>query len=607
MKDELLPYYEEELTFIRQMAGEFRDKYPAVAGRLLLEPNTCEDPHVERLIEAFALLTGRVRHKLDDEFPEITESVLDVLYPHYLRPIPSQAIVQFRVDPSASAVAGAVEVPKGTAVHSKPDDGEVCLFQTCYPVKIWPIRVTAAALSTSNRFTSPGLTADTAAVIRIKLECLGGTKLSALPVDALRFYLNGESAFINTLYETLLLNTIRISVRNTDGQESITYGLPPDNLRQVGFARHEGALPYSNRSFLGYRLLQEYFSFPEKFFFYDLTGFGQLDLSGFGNSFELLFALKEGDSRQRYAALEQAITADTFQLGCTPIVNLFSRAAEPIRVSQTKSEYRVIADQHHQLSTEIYSVDSVTSTPSYEGEVKQYSPFYSLRHGQNERKQHFWSTHRRPSFRKNDSGTEVYLSLVDLDFQANSPEVDILDVRVTCTNRDAVRSLRFSEEYGELQMESSNLQARCIRKPTPTLRLPMRRSLQWRLISHLSLNHLSIVDGGREALQEILRLYDYDDDPVVQRQIAGIVDITSKAAVSRIASETGITFCRGTDVNITLNESEYIGTGMALFGSVLSRFLALYSAINSFSRLTVQTSKGVLKQWPTLAGEQILL
>lgn len=566
MKDELLPYYEEELTFIRQMAGEFRDKYPAVAGKLLLEPNTCEDPHVERLIEAFALLTGRVRHKLDDEFPEITESLLDVLYPHYLRPIPSQAIVQFQVDPSASSGADVVEVAKGTSIHSKPEDGEVCLFQTCYPTKVWPIRVTAAALSTSNRFLSPGLSADTAAVLRLRLECLGGTKLSQLPIETLRFYLNGEAAFINALYEALLLNTIRITIRSLDGSEPISYSLPPESLHQVGFARDEGSLPYSDRSFLGYRLLQEYFSFPDKFWFFDLTGLSDLDLSRFGSSFEILFALKESDSRQRYGALEQAITVNTFQLGCTPVINLFAKAAEPIRVSQTKSEYRVIADQHHQLSTEIYSVDSVTSTPSYEGDVKHYAPFYSLRHGQNERQQHFWSTHRRPSFRKNDSGTEVYLSLVDLDFQANSPDVDILDVRLTCTNRDAVRNLRFNEEYGELQMESSNLQVRCLRKPTITTRLPLRRSLQWRLISHLSLNHLSLVEGGREALQEILRLYDYGDDPVVQRLISGIAELSSKPVVSRLPSETGIAFCRGTDVTITLNEAEYVGIGMALFG-----------------------------------------
>src|SRR6266850_6404900 len=136
MRDELLPYYERELTFIRQMAGEFAEKYPNPAGRLLLKPGTCEDPHVERLIEAFALLSGRVHHKLDDEFPEITEALLDVLYPHYLRPVPPQAIAQFQLDPGQSAVASATKVPPGAAIHSRPDDGQVCSFRTCYPVAL---------------------------------------------------------------------------------------------------------------------------------------------------------------------------------------------------------------------------------------------------------------------------------------------------------------------------------------------------------------------------------------------------------------------------------------------------------------------------------------
>lgn len=606
MNDELLPYYEQELTFVRQMAAEFRDKYPAVAGRLLLQPNTCEDPHVERLIEAFAYLTGRIRRKLDDEFPEITEAFLEVLYPHYLRPIPSQAIVQFRLDPTLNDITVPVDVPTETALHSKPNDGHFCSFQTCYPVKLWPLRVSAASVSTINRFTSPGLTGDVAAVARIQLECLGGVKLAQLRLDSLRFYIDGESAVARSLYELLFLDTVRVAVRALPAASGVEVTLPQNCLQQVGFTSAEGVLPYSDRSFLGYRLLQEYFSFPEKFLFFDLKGLDRVSLSDFGSSFEILISLKAADDKHRLIALEQAVSASTFQLGCTPVVNLFKRTAEPVRISHTKSEYRIIADQHRQLSTEIYSVDSVASMTSYQEEPSTYAPFYSLRHGSDTVGRRFWYTHRRPSFLNNDAGTEVYLSLVDLDFAPRLPEVDMLNVRVTCTNRDYASRMRPTGEFGELEVEGTGLaHARCLGTPTRALRPPLRKGLQWRLISHLSLNHLSIT--SRDALQEILRLYDFTEDLAIHKQIAGIIKVSSKPSVSRVLSSTGVTFCRGTDVTVEFDENQYAGTGVFLLASVLDRFFGLYAALNSFSRLDVRTSKGAMKRWLPRAGEQILL
>jgi type VI secretion system protein ImpG len=184
----------------------------------------------------------------------------------------------------------------------------------------------------------------------------------------------------------------------------------------------------------------------------------------------------------------------------------------------------------------------------------------------------------------------------------------MLTLQVTCTNRDQAPLLKLSGEFGELEPEGAALvRARCLRKPTPTVRPPTRRGLQWRLISHLSLNHLSIVEKGTEALQEILRLYDFSSDPAIRKQIAGITAVTSRSSISRVRSSTGVAFCRGTDVTLEFDESQYVGTGVFLLASVLQRFLGLYAAVNSFSRLTARTGKGVLKQWPPLAGEQILL
>jgi type VI secretion system protein ImpG len=613
MKDELLPYYERELKFIRQMAGEYARKYPKVASRLFLDPEKeCEDPHVERLIQAFALLAGRIHHKLDDEFPEITEALLDALYPHYLRPVPPMGIVQFQLDPAQSAVPHATRVPLGTAIHHNADDGHVCSFRTCYPVDLWPLRVTGASVSVTNRFAEAGLSADTAAVIRIGLECLGGLSFANLPIDSIRFYLHGESAAVHTLYEFLFLNSLRVTLRalpvRSGGPQAV---LPAGNLRQIGFTAAEGMLPYSDRSFLGYRLLQEYFSFPEKFFFFELTGLDRLAKSGFGGAFEILISLKEPEQKHRLIALEQSVNTETFQLGCAPMVNLFHRIAEPIRLTQTKTEYLIIPDQHRQASTEVYSVDRVTSAATYLEEPQSYEPFYSLRHGHQEfePQRRFWYSHRRPSLQKNgDKGTDVFLSLVDLDFKPALPPVEMLSLRVTCTNRELAAQRKFSGQFGELEPEGvALLRARCLRKPTPPARPPLQGALQWRLISHLSLNHLSIVEKGVDALREILQLYNYSNDPAIAKQIAGIKNVTSHACVSRVTSDTGVAFCRGTDVTVEFDEDQYVGTGVFLLSSVLERFLGLYSAINSFSRMSVRTQKGVIKQWPPLAGEQILL
>jgi type VI secretion system protein ImpG len=607
MREELLPYYERELKFVRQIAAEFAEKYPKVAGRLLLEPNECGDPHVERLIEAFALLAGRIHHKLDDEFPEITEALLDVLYPHYLRPIPSQSIVQFQISPGQSTPDSAF-VPVGTAIQSKPENGTACSFRTCYPVTLWPIRITAASVSPVTRFIASGAPADAAAVIRIELECLGGLRLEQLPIPFLRVYLNGEAAAVHTLYEFLFLNALSVTVRALPARErSPQAWLPPTSLEQVGFTSAEGVLPYSDRSFLGYRLLQEYFTFPEKFFFFDLKGLDRISLAGFGSSFEICIYLKEPDQPHRLMALEQSVGRNTFQLGCAPAINLFERIAEPIRLTGTKAEYQVIPDQHRPLHTEIYSVDRVASS-NYQEEVRIYHPFYSLRHGADEGQRHFWYAHRRPSLRKNDDGTEVHLSLVDLDSNPSVPPVEMLSVRVTCTNRDQAARLKVSSEFGEVELEKlAAVRARFLRKPSPTVRPPLRRGLEWRLISHLSLNHLSVVQNGRDALQEILRLYDFSGDPVVRAHIAGISGVTSRSCLSRVVSDTGIAFCRGTEVTLEFDEEQYVGAGAFLLACVLQRFLGLYAAVNSFSRVIARTRKGVLKQWPPLAGEQFLL
>jgi type VI secretion system protein ImpG len=374
----------------------------------------------------------------------------------------------------------------------------------------------------------------------------------------------------------------------------------------VGFAADEGLLPYGPRSFLGYRLLHEYFAFPEKFLFVDVTGLDAAAKAGFAEELEILIFL------DHMPQLSDVIAPATFRLGCVPVVNTFDQIAEPIRVSETESEYRVVIDGRRQDATEVYSVDSVVSVSPDDPEPLVYQPFYSFKHEMDQAQQRtFWYTTRRPSDRKGDAGTEVYLSLVDLDFKPSRPAADTLTVHVTCTNRDLPARLPFGGERGLLELEGAAPLSRilCLTKPTTVSRPRMGRGAQWRLISHLSLNYLSLVDGGREALQEILRLYDFSGSPVVRQQIAGILDVRSRRVVGRPNSMPWNGFCRGLEVTVDLDEEHYVGTGVYLFASVLERFFGLYSSLNSFTQLVARTRqrKELLKRWPPRAGEQILL
>lgn len=604
MADDILPYYERELTFIRQMAGEFAAKYPKIASRLLLETDRSEDPHVERLVQAFAFLAARVHHKIDDEYPEISESLLNVLYPHYLSPIPSMSIVQFVLDPEQGKLASGYKIERGAALYSQPVNGSPCRFRTCYPVALWPVEVASAHLDSLDGLRDFPRTA--VSVVKLNLHCLGGAKLSELELDSLRFFLHGETPLVHAIYEALCNNSCGVQLRDPHKKGAAPIILSKACLQPVGFGPDEGILPYGPRSFLGYRLLQEYFSFPDKFLFIDLLELDRAASAGAGDQLEILIFL------DRMPKFEQPVTKDTFRLGCAPVVNLFEQIAEPIRLNHAQTEYRVIADVRRQNATEVYSVDSAVSVSPHLEEAQEFQPFYSVKHAVGrEQQKAFWYTTRRPAARKGDTGTEVYISLVDLNFRPTLPAVETLTLHTTCTNRDLPGKLPFAGEQGNFLLAGAAplTRIRCLKKPTETLRPALRRGTQWRLISHLSLNYLSLCEGGREALQEILKLYDLSDSSATRQQIAGITRMSSRQVIGRPVSMPWNGFCRGLEVTMEFDEEKYVGSGVFLFASVLEKFLGLYTSLNSFTQLiaTSQQREQPLKRWPPRAGEQILL
>ena len=618
MRDELLGYYERELSFFRQMGAEFAEKYPKIAGRLLLEPEKCEDPHVERLLETFAFLAARVRLKIDDEFPEITESLLGILYPGFLAPVPSLSVVQFVLDAEQVTLQTGQTIPQGSTLSSSPVEGLPCRFRTTYPVTIWPVELKAARFEQAPPVTIEGRDART--MLHLELKAMGGVAFSEMkrkiseseerPIERLRFYLQGEPKVVYALWEILFNDALAVELRpSASAPDSSAIRLGPHALRTVGFADDETILPPSDRAFRGYRFLQEYFAFPEKFLFLDVTGLDRIAGSGFTDALDvrILFG--------RPFAAEKSINAQTFRLHATPVANLFSQLAEPIRVTHLKHEYRVIPNVRRPGAFEIWSVDQVSSTAPDLETVKSYRPFFAFRHdAERSARETFWHMSRRPSERKDDEGTEVYLTLVDTAFDPSVPDTETLNVHLTCSNRDLPGRLPFGNLEGDFQLEGPGVftAIRALVKPTPSLRPPLRRGAQWRLISHLSLNVLSLVEResqkGPEALREILRLYDFAESSATRQQIAGLTKLSSRRVV-RPLRDTHPGFVRGLEVTIELDEQNYVGSGVFLFASVLERFLSLYASVNSFSQLVATTKQreGVLKQWPPRSGNQIVL
>ncbi|MCA9512973.1 MAG: type VI secretion system baseplate subunit TssF [Myxococcales bacterium] len=616
-RDDLLEYYERELRFIRRMAADFAEKYPEVAGRLLLEPTKCDDPHIERLIESFAMLTARVQLRLDDGFADINESLLDVLYPHYLRPVPSMSIAQLEADPAAAAVAGGLRVDAHSLLESKPVGGVRCRFRTAYPVQLFPIEIVSVERVSATALGAPAPD-DVLSALRIRLRTQGGVPVAGLAIDRLRFFLDAVSGDIHALHELFLRDARGLWVRGADDAPPVAVGAHA--IRAVGFERDEGLLEYPRESFLGYRLLHEYFAFPEKFLFVDLAELAPATSRIAGT--ELVVDVLLGPS---LAQRDVSVGPENLRLGCTPVINLFPKTADPIRLTNATVDHPVVPDARAPLAFEVHSVTGVESSRPGR-ERRAYRPFYGLGYGEaTTRGDAFWHATRRASLRKADAGTEVAISLVDADFEPADVDGAVLHVETLCTNRELPARLPFGDPKGDFQLEGRPGVRRIValRKPTAPHAPPIGAGARWRLVSHLALNHLSLsgAPGGSlagrpeaagdalVALREILRLYDFDDSPVTRQRIAGIASMRTRAVVRRIAHARGGGFARGIEVELGFDPSQYTGAGVLLFASVLERFFALYASVNSFTQ-TVASLEGQatpLKRFPPRVGAQALL
>jgi type VI secretion system protein ImpG len=605
-REELLRAYWRELSYLRNMGSAFAESYPKVAGRLELGADASPDPHVERLIESFAFLTARIQQNLDSEFPEIAVELLNILHPHYLNPIPSMTVAAFEVDPRRGKLTSGHVIPKHTPLFAHAAEGEaVCRFRTCYPVTLWPVEVAEASFEPPARFPFLDAAPDVVSVLRLRIESRAGS-LAELGLDRLRFYLNGDRMLVDSLYEMLFCQCAGVMLLPEGDLARRPARLAADAVRPVGFECDEEVLPYPPFSQPAYRLVQEYFTFPQKFLFADIVGLKTgLERHGSEKAFDLLILLRRAPGNWRQ------IDRDTFVLGATPVINLFPRTTEPIRLDHRRAEYPLVPDARRERFTEIHSILSVSGSPDARNRGRLYEPFYSFNHHLSERGQKaFWHARRNPSLRKSVPGSEMVLSLVDLDFQPFQPPSETIYAHTLCTNRRLAEQLMAG---ALLQTDVAAPVARIVAltKPTQQLEPPSDGSTLWRLISHLSLNYLSFSTGEESltALREILKLYCTSEHAAAHQQIQGLKELSLRPTVQRVGSQAWRGFCRGTEISLTFDENAYVGGGAFLLASVLNRFFALYASVNSFTQLVIksQQREGVWKRWPSMAGDQAVL
>lgn len=593
------------------MGAEFASEHPKIAGRLSINAETIEDPHVSRLIEGFAYLNARIQHKLDDDFPELSDALLEVLFPHYQRPIPSMSIVQFVAD--EEKLEDSYRLPKNTLLETEQFQGENCQFSAIYETQLHPFKVVSANML-GQPFTTPGSKnlKGAGGVLKLSLKTFNEEITFAdVKPERIRFYLKGQPQHINPLYE-LLLNNCKAIYMATASDDANPVRLPINIIKPVGFGTDDGLLPYPDSSFMGYRLLTEYFTFPEKFMFIDLEGFADKISASAKDTLEFYIYLGESD-----VELEHNINTQTFQMGCSPAINLFAHRADPIKLDHTSTEYQVVADARRPVGYEVYSINKVVASNS-SGEKETYLPLYGTNHESHEQEnQAYWFSARRNAKMGTylrDDGSDVFLSLVDLYFNPNNPDDRTLSLETTCSNRDQPAKLPFSTNQPALQCVDSAppcKHIRCLTQPTTTVRPSMRNNARWRLISHLSLNHLSITGGddATKALKEILRLYDFKDSSINRAQIESITQVNTRPISAPLTIDGRATLCRGIEIEIELDSSHLTGSSSYLFATVLEHFFALYCSLNSFTRVLVKLKnrEGYLKKCPPRAGEKTLL
>jgi type VI secretion system protein ImpG len=626
MDPRLLQYYGRELNYVREMGAEFARQFPKIAGRLGLETFECSDPYVERLLEGFAFMAARIHLKIDAEFPRFTQQLLEIVYPHYLAPTPSMGIMQLQPNLGEGALAEGYRTPRGTALRSVLGRGDqtACEYRTAHEVVLWPLEIAHAEYTgyVADLGDVAGLVRRPKGALRLKLRTTAGLKFSDLALDELTLFIRGSDDLPVRIYEQIIGHTVGVVARPATRPPGWQHLIADDPVGPVGLQDDEALLPYGPRSFQGYRLLAEYFAFPARYLFVKLRGLAPAVRRCTGGELEIVVLT---DSHER--ALDGAVGAEHLSLFCTPAINLFPRTADRIHVSEGTSEFHVVPDRTRPMDFEVHTVRDVVGYGANADSKQPFHPFFAWNAGTPsgevlayytvQRQARMLSTKQRArGTRSSYVGSEVFLTLVDPDEAPYSSNLRQLAVETLCTNRDLAMHLSLGQGRSDFTLDSGAPveTIRCIVGPTAPRASHADGDTAWRLISHLSLNYMSLVDGhggaGEKAaaLRELLQLYGDTGDSTARKQIEGIRSVASTGITRSLPIPGPTTFGRGLEITVTCDDAAFEGTGAFLLGAVLERFFAKYVSINSFTETVLRTvQRGEVMRWRPKAGLRQIL
>ncbi|MET0184186.1 MAG: type VI secretion system baseplate subunit TssF [Achromobacter sp.] len=632
MDARLLDYYNRELSYMREMGAEFAQQYPKVAGRLGMNGIDVSDPYVERLLEGFSFLSARIHMKMDAEFPRFSQRLLEVVFPNYLAPTPSMTVVQMTPSMNEGTLSKGFALPRGTVLRGRLPKGEQtpCEFLTAHAMTLWPLRVTQAEVTgvptdlPLTRLGFGGRNARVRSALRVRIEVCGGMRLQDLDLDQLMFHLNGQDLQMNRLLEHVMQDTVAVLCHDSARPLSWVNRLPATALRHEGFEDEQSLLPNDARVFQGYRLLQEYFAFPQRFLFFSvndlrrgLRGAGGADAQRETRSFDLTFLF----SRDA-ADLEGAISAENLALHCTPAINLFPKRADRIAVTPRTNEYHLVVDRTRPMDFEVFGARTVHGHGAGQNE-REFRSFYGSLGTDDDEYGAYYSLRREPRLvsdtaqrngtRTGYIGSEVFVSLVDRHEAPFSDQLRHVVVDTLCTNRDLPMLLPLGTDSDfTLRVSAPVAQIKVLRGPSRPRAALAENAATWHLISHLGLNYLSLVDldpeEGAKTLREMLKIYSNLADPVIAKQIGGVRHVAIEPVHHRLPIPGPILYGRGARVSLTLDDVAFSGITPFVFGAVLEQFFARHVSINMMSELVLSTlQRGEVARWaPRMGGRPVI-
>jgi type VI secretion system protein ImpG len=621
MDPRLLDYYNRELAYVREQGAEFAELFPKVAARLAMRGLEVADPYVERLLEGFAFMSARIQLKMDAEFPRFSQRLLDVVCPAYLAPTPAMGVAKFEPSKSEGGSPDGHTLPRHTRLRARLPANEqtACEFRTAHDLTLWPIRLTEARLTGAPPdLPIAGYRWGNAVrgALRLRFETSASIPISALKLDTLPIFVSGTSDLRSKLQEVIHTQCLGVLVHAGGLPIRSVTPLPAENIVAEGFASEQAMLPSDSRAFDGYRLLHEYFAFPERYGFFSINQLQKALPSIEGNQFEIALLLKTANP-----AIESVVDASNFVLHCSPVVNLLERTSDRIPVTSNRFEYNAVIDRAKPLDFEIHTIHRVRGHFVDSEHEVLFHPFYAAADIDRRGAGAYFSVRREPRMLSQQArrhgprtgyiGSECFVTLVDANEAPFPDALRQVTVEALCTNRDLSLLTPVGQADTDLtMMESAPVDA--IRfvagpsRPTPAI---AEREITWRLISHLSLNFLTLTDvdaaQGAAALRQLLELYARLGAPGTDAQISAIQNLAVRPINRRVPQTGPIVYGRGVSLDLMVDELPFAGVSPWLLGAVLDQFFARHVSVNAFTELSLASiQRGAIARWSARIGKR---